>query len=279
MQRCASSAGPTIAQAQAGREPGRPKTVHPGPNWAVPALAATLLIALLTWLDTGVLRSSGDGGDTRSAKPEQLAAAEPEDIVQPPLSAENRIEFDNVEPIAAASETANPPATPEEGSPTPRPAARDNSEADGRTERLIAGTASEATPGAGTPDMSLSAGDGGVRATRPGSASRESVVRHDTPSTRQPVTRMQTATEFVDPLSSGGVGPAMVTVPPGAFRMGCVSGTECFNNELPLRDVEGDRPIALSKFEITYNDYDRFTQATHRPRAENPANWERGPGP
>ena len=68
----------------------------------------------------------------------------------------------------------------------------------------------------------------------------------------------------------------MVTIPPGAFRMGCVSGRECFNNELPLRDAEVNRPIALSKFEITYNDYDRFTQATHRPRAENPANWERG---
>ena len=325
VQRSAASAGPTIAQARAAREPGRSRAVHRGPNRAVPALAATLLIALLTWLDTGVLRSSGDGADTRSATPQQLAAAQPEDIVQPPLAAENRIEFDNVESIAAASETANPPATPEEGSPTPRPAAqaraqerqeaqavangagaadvlrtpalaqpkqripekdalapapatdaRDNSEADGRTKRLLAGTASEATPDAGTPEISLPAGDGGVRATRTDSASRESVVRHATPSMRQQVTRMQTATEFVDPLSSGGVGPAMVTIPPGAFRMGCVSGRECFNNELPLRDVAVNRPIALSKFEITYNDYDRFTQATHRPRAENPANWERG---
>ena len=234
VQRSAASAGPTIAQARAAREPGRSRAVHPGPNRALPALAATLLIALLTWLDTGVLRSSGDGADTRSATPQQLAAAQPEDIVQPPLAAENRIEFDNVESIAAASETANPPATPEEGSPPPRPPARDNSEADGRTTRLLAGTAGEAMPDTGTPEISLPAGDGGVRATRTDSASREAVVRHATPSMRQQVTRMQTATEFVDPLSSGGVGPAMVTIPPGAFRMGCVSGRGCFEQRIAV---------------------------------------------
>ena len=323
LQRSALSARPMIADAQAAREPGRSRAVHPGPNWAVPALAATLLIGLLTWLDTGILRSSGNGGDTRSATPQQLAA-EFEDIVQPPLSAENPIEFDNVASITAASETANPPATPEEGSPPPRPAAqaraqerqvaeavasgagsadvlrtpalaqpkqripekdslapapvtdaRDDSEADERTKRLTAGTASEATPDAGTPEISLPVGNGGVRATRTDSESREAVVRHATPSTRQPVTRTQTATEFVDPLSSGGVGPAMVMIPPGAFRIGCVSGRECFDNELPLRDVEVNRPFALSKFEITYNDYDRFAQTTRRPPAESPANWER----
>ena len=51
----------------------------------------------------------------------------------------------------------------------------------------------------------------------------------------------------------------MVVIPAGRFRMGCVSGTDCSDNEKPVHEVEITRPFALSKYEITFKDYDKFT--------------------
>ena len=64
---------------------------------------------------------------------------------------------------------------------------------------------------------------------------------------------------FADALKSGGQGPAMVTIPAGVFRMGCVSGLDCRNNEEPVHDVAIPHPFALSVHEVTFEDYDRFT--------------------
>ena len=63
---------------------------------------------------------------------------------------------------------------------------------------------------------------------------------------------------FADPLRSGGQGPTMVTIPAGSFRMGCASGLDCRNNEEPVRDVAIPHPFAMSVFEVTFEDYDRF---------------------
>ena len=63
---------------------------------------------------------------------------------------------------------------------------------------------------------------------------------------------------FADALRSGGRGPAMVTIPAGAFRMGCASGLDCRINEEPVRDVAIPHPFAISVFEVTFEDYDRF---------------------
>lgn len=64
---------------------------------------------------------------------------------------------------------------------------------------------------------------------------------------------------FSDALSSGGRGPEMVVIPAGSFRMGCVSGRECFNRETPVHDVTIPQAFAVSKYEVTFEDYDRFT--------------------
>ena len=66
-------------------------------------------------------------------------------------------------------------------------------------------------------------------------------------------------TGFRDRLRSGGKRPEMVVVPSGRFRMVCVSGIECSDNEKPVHDVEIAPPFALSIYEITFEDYDRFT--------------------
>ena len=65
---------------------------------------------------------------------------------------------------------------------------------------------------------------------------------------------------FRDTLSTGGEGPEMVIIPAGSFHMGCVSEQSCEGDELPVREVVIGRPFAMSKFEVTFEDYDRFTQ-------------------
>ena len=154
-----------------------------------------------------------------------------------------------------------------------------NFEAVERTSQLMPGVVRQATRNANTSQLSMSAGRIGDRATLSGSEARPAVVRHTMPSAVRGVTRKQTQTEFADPLSSGGQGPAMVLLPPGSFQMGCGPGRECFDNEMPLRDVDVNWPIALSKFEITYDDYGRFTRATGRSPVEIPASWEHGDWP
>ena len=77
---------------------------------------------------------------------------------------------------------------------------------------------------------------------------------------------------FADPLSSGGQGPEMVVVPAGSFSMGCVSGLDCYDDEKPVREVTISQPFAVSKYEITFEDYDRFSA----PDAVDDEGWGRG---
>ena len=82
----------------------------------------------------------------------------------------------------------------------------------------------------------------------------------------------QPGESFADPLSSGGQGPEMVVVPAGGFSMGCVSGLDCYDDEKPVREVTISQPFAVSKYEITFEDYDRFSA----PDAVDDEGWGRG---
>ena len=55
--------------------------------------------------------------------------------------------------------------------------------------------------------------------------------------------------------------PEMAVVPAGTFRMGCVSGDGCRNNEHPVHDVEV-ASFALSKYEVTRGQFAAFVAAT-----------------
>ena len=59
--------------------------------------------------------------------------------------------------------------------------------------------------------------------------------------------------------------PEMVVIPAGRFRMGCVSGIGCANDEMPVHEVT-IASFALSKYEVTIDEYNRFTDATGRAR-------------
>ena len=80
---------------------------------------------------------------------------------------------------------------------------------------------------------------------------------------------------FSDEFRDGGRGPAMVVIPAGSFRMGCVSGQECYDREKPVHTVTISQPFAVSKYEITFEDYDRFST----PNKVNDQGWGRGSRP
>ena len=80
---------------------------------------------------------------------------------------------------------------------------------------------------------------------------------------------------FSDALRGGGRGPEMVVIPAGSFRMGCVSGLECIGYDEHVHTVTIARPFAVSKHEVRFEDYDRFTH----PNKVDDAGWGRGRRP
>ena len=115
-----------------------------------------------------------------------------------------------------------------------------------------------------SPGVLLTPGDYRVRAVLPGYETWEGTVNHDIRPTNHAVTLRAGMAEFADPLVSGGTGPTMVAIPAGSFRMGCVSRVDCRSNELPVHAVTLATPFALSKFEVTCDDFGRFARATGR---------------
>ena len=69
--------------------------------------------------------------------------------------------------------------------------------------------------------------------------------------------------------------PEMVVIPGGRFRMGCVSGRDCDDDEQPVHEVRV-KSFELGKYEVTFEEYDRFTAATGRDRAGD-RGWGRRP--
>ena len=76
------------------------------------------------------------------------------------------------------------------------------------------------------------------------------------------------------------VAPEMVTIPAGRFRMGCVSGQDCRDNELPVHEVRISEAFAVSKYEVTLADWDACVLdggcGGYRPDGEG---WGRGTRP
>ena len=51
--------------------------------------------------------------------------------------------------------------------------------------------------------------------------------------------------------------PEMVLLPPGRFKMGCVSGKDCRSREKPVHEVS-IASFEMSKYEVTFEEYDAF---------------------
>ena len=88
---------------------------------------------------------------------------------------------------------------------------------------------------------------------------------------------------FRDTLRSGDRGPEMVVIPPGRFRMGCDRGSkrDCPPPQRPARQVRIASPFAMSKYEMTFDDYDRYLKAKGGGRSDEAHDhgWGRGRRP
>ena len=93
----------------------------------------------------------------------------------------------------------------------------------------------------------------------------EETVRHGTGPTSHAVAlaRLYRAGQtFADALDSGSRGPAMVVIPSGSFRMGCVSGLDCEDDEKPVHRVTTNESFALGTYEVTVEQFRHFVEAT-----------------
>lgn len=72
--------------------------------------------------------------------------------------------------------------------------------------------------------------------------------------TLEPTRRLLAAgTELSDNLTTGGKGPEMIVIPKGKIKVGTKQ-----------RELSLTKAIAISKYEISFDDYSKFTQATDR---------------
>jgi len=81
---------------------------------------------------------------------------------------------------------------------------------------------------------------------------------------------------YQDFLKSGGVGPVMIEIPAGRFDMGTGPGFPYFD-ERPRHQVTLPG-FSISKYEVTFEEYDRFAAATGRAKPSDEG-WGRGRRP
>ena len=72
--------------------------------------------------------------------------------------------------------------------------------------------------------------------------------------------------------------PEMVEIQAGVFRMGCVLGKDCGGRPQPVHEVRVGM-FELSKYEVTFAEYERFTAATGRRWMNFGRGWGRGRRP
>ncbi|MDM8560053.1 SUMF1/EgtB/PvdO family nonheme iron enzyme [Candidatus Parabeggiatoa sp. HSG14] len=81
---------------------------------------------------------------------------------------------------------------------------------------------------------------------------------------------------FRNTLQDGSLGPEMVWIPAGTFRMGDIQGEE-EEDEQPVHDVSVSR-FAMGRYEVTFAEYDKFAEATGREKPYD-YGWGRGNHP
>jgi len=81
-----------------------------------------------------------------------------------------------------------------------------------------------------------------------------------------------------DSLANGGLGPEMVVIPAGMFVMGSPTSVAQRDFDEDPRQVRIERPFAIGRYEVTFEEYDRFADATGRRRPYD-EDWGRGQRP
>ena len=84
---------------------------------------------------------------------------------------------------------------------------------------------------------------------------------------------------FQDRLSSGGLGPKMAVIPAGSFLMGSPPDEpQRYSDEGPQHRVSFAQPFAIGVYAVTFDEYDRFCDATGREKPSD-SGWGRGSRP
>jgi formylglycine-generating enzyme required for sulfatase activity len=82
---------------------------------------------------------------------------------------------------------------------------------------------------------------------------------------------------FRDRMKNGTDGPEMIVISAGKFRMGDIQG-KYGKGEQPIHEVHIRKPLAVSRYEITFDQYDEFSKTTGRDLADDEG-WGRGRRP
>ena len=129
--------------------------------------------------------------------------------------------------------------------------------------------------------MRLPPGEYRIGVSAEGYETSEELLRHGSEPTSHSIGLTWLINYFSDELASGGVGPEMVVVRAGSFQMGCLGvSSDCDEDELPVHEVQIPKHFALSKYEVTFADWDTCVAASgcgaYRPRDRG---WGRGSRP
>ena len=135
--------------------------------------------------------------------------------------------------------------------------------------------------GAYVDGMELPAGEYQVEVSAEGYRPQVRSVRHANAPTRVEVELKSLLPAVGERFRDCPACPEMVVIPPGSFRMGCLSDDDsCNDDERPVRAVRIPRPFALSKHEVTFAAWDACVAAGgcagHRPED---GGWGRGSRP
>ena len=118
--------------------------------------------------------------------------------------------------------------------------------------------------------MELLAGEYRVEVSAPGYETREVAVVHGLEGPTWLEVNLERLFEpgdvFTDALALGGVGPEMVVIPAGSFRMGCVTGQNCDDEEFPVHNVTIPEVFAVSKHEVTFAQWGHVRTGRRLPR-------------
>jgi formylglycine-generating enzyme required for sulfatase activity/serine/threonine protein phosphatase PrpC len=139
--------------------------------------------------------------------------------------------------------------------------------AEGTTEG-DAGSTEEQAPGAETESPATEEAAAPATGETAAPAAETAAAPAATPAAAPATTSAAPASgEFQDTLKAGGAGPAMVWIPAGTFEMGS-SGSSRNTEERPRHTVKVDR-FAISKYEVTFAEYEKFAAAAGRKLPDN----------
>jgi formylglycine-generating enzyme required for sulfatase activity len=75
-------------------------------------------------------------------------------------------------------------------------------------------------------------------------------------------------------LVEGNIAPELIRLPGGSFKM----GSDKYNSEQPIHDVTIGYDFAIGRYQVTFEEYDAFCEATGREKAKDQG-WARGRRP